>query len=246
MEKINKIKCLVVDDEPIARKIIKNYIDQISFLEFAAACKSGIEAIEMLNQIGDVQLVFLDINMPNLNGLATAKIMKNNILIIFTTAYSDYAVASYEVNAIDYLLKPFSLDRFAAAVFKASDQLKKDIDRQIIPEISNERNRETIFIKSDGKNYPVYISDVLYCEAMKNYTKIALLDGKILKTLATFTKIENQLKNKNSDILRIHRSFLVSKSRISSMTSNNVFIGKLQLPIGLFYKSTVLKIIGIK
>ena len=124
MENLQKIKCLIVDDEPIARKIIINYISQISFLENAGECKNGIEALDLISKDKEIQIVFLDINMPNLNGLSMAKIIKNNIIVIFTTAYSEYAVESYDVNAIDYLLKPFSFERFTTAVFKAVEKLK--------------------------------------------------------------------------------------------------------------------------
>ncbi len=244
MENSQKIKCLIVDDEPIARKIIINYINQISFLENAGECKNGIEAIDVLFNDKEIQIVFLDINMPNLNGLSMAKILRNNILVIFTTAYSEYAVESYDVNAIDYLLKPFSFERFTTAVFKAVEKLKiSTISELNRPELVENKK---IFIKSDGKNHSVFLDEILYCEAMKNYTKIILLNGNSLKSLVTFSKLEQDLATENDNFLRIHRSFLISKKHISAVNSNQIFIEKHQIPIGPQYKETVLKIIGLK
>lgn len=244
MEHSQKIKCLIVDDEPIARKIIKNYIDQIVFLENAGECKNGIEALDILAKNKEIQIVFLDINMPNLNGLSMAKIIKNNISIIFTTAYSEYAVESYDVNAIDYLLKPFSFERFTTAVFKAIEKQKNNF---ILPDIQEEKpENKKIFIKADGKNHSIKLDEILYCEAMKNYTKIVLANGIFLKSLITFSKIEQDLIKENDNFLRIHRSFLISKSHISSINSNFVFINKFEIPIGPQYKESILKIIGLK
>lgn len=245
MENIQKTKCLIVDDEPIARKIITNYIDQISFLENAGECKNGLEALDFITKDKEIQLVFLDINMPNLSGLSMAKIIKNNVLIIFTTAYSEFAVESYDVNAIDYLLKPFSFERFTTAVFKAIDKLEKlnDFANSTVPKAIDENK---IYIKSGGKNFNVLLSDILYCEALKNYTKVFLLNGKCLKTLISFSKIEQDLNCKNDTFIRIHRSFLISKLHISSVKTNQINIGNLEIPIGLQYKESVLKIIGLK
>ncbi|WP_395074825.1 LytR/AlgR family response regulator transcription factor [Flavobacterium sp.] len=244
MENIQKIKCLIVDDEPIARKIIKNYIDQISFLENAGECKNGLEALDVITKDKEIQIVFLDINMPNLNGLSMAKIMKNNIPIIFTTAYSEYAVESYDVNAIDYLLKPFSFERFTTAVFKAIEKIEKAKDFPNTAILELEENK--IYIKSEGMNFPVLLTDILYCEAMKNYTKVFISNGKSLKTLIPFSKIEQDLIYKGNHFLRIHRSFLISKLHISSIKSNHINIGNFEIPIGPQYKESILKTIGLK
>ncbi len=244
MENLQKIKCLIVDDEPIARKIIINYINQISFLENAGECKNGIEALDVLSNDKEIKIVFLDINMPNLNGLSMAKILRNNILVIFTTAYSEYAVESYDVKTIDYLLKPFSFERFTTAVFKAVEKLKNSTIFELNDVAKIESKK--IFIKSDGRNHSVFLDEILYCEAMKNYTKIVLSNGNSLKSLITFSKLEQDLKTENDNFLRIHRSFLISKKHISAVNSNQIFIEKLQIPIGPQYKDAVLKIIGLK
>ena len=244
MENSLKIKCLIVDDEPIARKIIKNYIEQISFLENSGEFKNGIEALDFLSNDKHIQIIFLDINMPNLNGLSMAKILKNNISIIFTTAYSEFAVESYNVNAVDYLLKPFSFERFTTAVFKV---LEKNKTTNILEINAFEKfDVKKIFIKSEGKNHAVVLDEILYCEAMKNYTKIVLNNGNNLKSLITFSKIERDLCFENDNFLRIHRSFLISKKHISAVNSSQIFIEKHQIPIGPQYKETVLKTIGLK
>ncbi|MEP7265704.1 MAG: response regulator, partial [Bacteroidota bacterium] len=168
MENSQKYKCIIVDDEPIARKIIAGYVSQIGLLENAGECKNAIEALEFISRDSSIQIVFLDINMPNLTGLAMAKIVKKDIKVIFTTAYTEFAVDSYEVSAIDYLVKPFSFERFAIAVFKAIDSIRLTPNsfNEIIPQ------DKTIYIKSEGMSYPVVLSDIHYCEAMKNYTKV--------------------------------------------------------------------------
>ncbi|MCE3296878.1 MAG: Two component transcriptional regulator, LytTR family [Crocinitomicaceae bacterium] len=153
MENSQKYRSVIVDDEPIARKIISSYVAQIACLENAGECKNAIEALEMISRDNSIQIIFLDINMPNLTGLAMAKIVKKDIKIIFTTAYSEYAVASYEVNAIDYLLKPFSFERFAIAAFKAIESIRLTTNslNGILPQ------DKTIYIKSEGMSYPVFV-----------------------------------------------------------------------------------------
>ncbi|HEX9980121.1 MAG TPA: response regulator transcription factor [Flavobacterium sp.] len=240
MENTQKYRCIIVDDEPIARQIIGGYVAQIAFLENAGECKNAIEALEMISRDSSIQIVFLDINMPNLSGLAMAKMVKKDIRIIFTTAYSEYAVASYEVNAIDYLVKPFSFERFAIAVFKATDNIK--LATNPIKEVSY--RDKTIYIKSEGMSYPVLLSDIQYCEAMKNYTKVILSNGKILKPLAAFSKMEQDLLKESDDFLRVHRSFLISRKHITAVKNTTVMVGKTEVPVGLQFRDAFLQSIG--
>jgi DNA-binding LytR/AlgR family response regulator len=236
-------RCLIVDDEPIARKIIKNYIAQLPNLVCAGECKNAFEAIELINNEEGIEIVFLDINMPNISGISMVKILPKPPLIIFTTAYSEYAVESYELNAIDYLLKPFLLERFAKAVFKATERLK---------EFAGQRESETtipaqvIFVKSDGENYPVLLADILYCEAMKNYTKIVLHNGKTYMPLVSLSKFENDLTQASPHFLRVHRSYIVSKLHIEAIGTNHVVVKKNKLPIGDLYKDVFLESLGMK
>jgi DNA-binding LytR/AlgR family response regulator len=241
METTQKYRSIIVDDEPIARKIIDSYVAQISLLENAGECKNAIEALEFISRDSSIQIVFLDINMPNLTGLAMAKIVKKNIKIIFTTAYSEFAVASYDVSAIDYLVKPFSFERFAIAVFKAIDSIKSTPNTN---EISPQD--KTIYIKSEGMSYPVVLSDIQYCEAMKNYTKVILSNGKILKPLVAFSKMEQELLKESDDFLRVHRSFLISKKHITAVKNNTVLVGKSAVPVGQQFRDAFLKAIGKK
>jgi DNA-binding LytR/AlgR family response regulator len=236
MENSQKYRSIIVDDEPIARKILSGYVSQIAFLENAGECKNAIEALEVISRDSTIQIVFLDINMPNLTGLAMAKIVKKDIRIVFTTAYSEYAVDSYEVNAIDYLLKPFSFERFAIAVFKAVDSIRltSNPSTEIIPD------DKTIYIKSEGMSYPVALGDIHYCEAMKNHTKVILSSGKILKPLVAFTKMEQDLRKESDDFLRVHRSFLISKKHITAVKNMSVMVGNSEVPVGLQFRDAFL------
>jgi len=222
MEINQKYRSVIVDDEPIARKIIRGYVTQINFLENAGECKNAIEALEIISRDPSIQIVFLDINMPNLTGLAMAKIVKKDIKIIFTTAYSEYAVASYEVNAIDYLVKPFSFERFAIAVFKAIDSIRS------APNPLNE------MVSQDKTIY------------IKNHTKIILSNGTILKPLVAFSKMEQDLLKESDDFLRVHRSFLISKKYITAVKNTTVMIGKSEVPVGLQFRAAFLQSIGKK
>ena len=235
--------CLVVDDEPIARKIIITYIEQMPLLQLAAERINALGAIDYLRTNSDVQIIFLDINMPNLSGLQLLKIIQPQQPVIFTTAYSDYAVESYELNAVDYLLKPFSFERFTKAVYKAIDGIKKPYKNAY--EISHEK-RPDFFIKSDGKNYPVLLDDILYCEAKKNYTMVILKNEQKLMPLIPLSKFETLLSEAGGEFIQIHRSFLISKKHIAAITANSVTINKFEIPIGVQFKERFFKSIGMK
>lgn len=238
-----KYSCLVVDDEPIARRIIVNYIEQMPLLTLAAECINALSTIDYLRTNPDVDIIFLDINMPNLSGLQLLKIVQPQQPVIFTTAYSEYAVESYDLNAVDYLLKPFSFERFTKAAYKAIDVIS--YARNTTYELVNKK-RQVIFIKSDGKNFPVYLNDILYCEAMKNYTMVMLENGKKLMPLIPLTKFEAILSEAGGEFIQVHRSFLIAIKHITAITPNNVLIGKFEIPIGVQFKERFLKTIGMK
>lgn len=240
---LKKYNCLVVDDEPIARKIIITYIEQMPLLQLAAERINALSAIDYLRTNSDVHIIFLDINMPNLSGLQLLKIIQPQQPVIFTTAYSDYAVESYELNAVDYLLKPFSFERFTKAVYKAIDVFKKPYKNTY--EISHEK-RPDFFIKSDGKNYPVLLDDILYCEAKKNYTAVILKNEQKLMPLIPLSKFETLLSEAGGEFIQIHRSFLIAKKHITAITPNNVTINKFEIPIGVQFKERFFKAIGMK
>ena len=238
-----KYNCLVVDDEPIARKIIINYIRELPLLHLAEESINALNAIDYLRTNNNIDIIFLDINMPNLSGLQLLKIIQPQQPVIFTTAYSEYAVESYDLNAVDYLLKPFSFERFTKAVYKAVDAIKKSQSNagNIIDE-----NKPPFFIKSDGKNYPISIDDILYCEAMKNYTMVRLKDGQKLMPLIPLSRFEVLLSEAGGDFIQVHRSFLISKKYITAVAANQVSINNFEIPIGVQFKEKFFRAIGMK
>ena len=238
-----KYSCLIVDDEPIARKIIVNYTEQLPVLEVAAESINALSAINYLKTNSNVNIIFLDINMPNLSGLQLVKILQPQQPVIFTTAYAEFAVESYELNAVDYLLKPFSFERFTKAVYKAIDVIKHSRKQ---PVHTPDELRQPVYIKSDGKNYPVFVDEILYCEAMKNYTMVMLKNGQKLMPLAPLSKFEITLREAGGEFIQIHRSFLISRKHITAITANSVTINKFEIPIGVQYKEKFHKAIGMK
>jgi DNA-binding LytR/AlgR family response regulator len=235
-------RCLIIDDEPIARKIIKNYVDQIPNLACVGEFKNALEALSYLNDDSNIDIVFLDINMPNLSGISMAKILPINTQIVFTTAYPEYAVESYELNAADYLLKPFLFERFAKAVFKVIERLKI----QMSDTVHIEPSEQMLFVKSDGATYPIPTSEIMYCEAMKNYTKVVLVSGKSYYPLIPISKFEEELLLLSKHFFRVHRSYLVSKNHLSAIGSNYVMIEKNRIPIGSQYREAFFSQIGVK
>jgi DNA-binding LytR/AlgR family response regulator len=240
---LEKYNCLVVDDEPIARKIVINYIAQTPLLSLAGESINALSAIDHLRTHNNIDIVFLDINMPNLSGLQLMKIVQPQQPIIFTTAYAEYAVESYELNAVDYLLKPFSFERFTKAVYKAVGVITNSYKHS--NEIVNEK-RQIIYIKSDGKNYPISLDDILYCEAMKNYTMVALKNDQKLMPLVPLSKFETLLSEAGGEFIQIHRSFLISKKHIAAITPNNVTVNNFEIPIGVQFRERFFKAIGMK
>lgn len=238
---VEKYNCLVVDDEPIARKILVNYIGQMPSLQLAAERINALSAIDYLRTNDDIDIIFLDINMPNLSGLQLLKILQPEQPVIFTTAYSEYAVESYDLNAVDYLLKPFSFERFTKAVYKAIDAFTSV--SKLAPAVVSDR--KIIYIKSDGKNYPVHLDDILYCEARKNYTMVVLKNDQRLMPLISLSKFDNVLAEAGGDFLQIHRSFLIAKKCITAVTTTSVIINKVEIPVGVQYREKFYKAIGM-
>jgi DNA-binding LytR/AlgR family response regulator len=179
--------------------------------------------------------------MPNLSGLQLVKIVQPHQPVIFTTAYAEYAVESYELNAVDYLLKPFSFERFTKAVYKAVDV----ISHKNVQESSNEKKHD-FFIKSDGKNYPVFLDDIIYCEARKNYTMVVLKNDHKLMPLISLSKFEALLSEAGGEFIQIHRSFLISKKHIAAISANNVTIDRFEIPLGVQFRERFFTSIGMK
>jgi len=228
------LQCLIVDDEPIAREILENHIKNISNINIVASCKNAMEAFTFINS-KKIDLIFLDINMPDISGLSFAKSISKNIKIIFTTAYREYAVDGFDLQAVDYLLKPISFERLSQAINKYSDEnipVKIETNKKIITETS-----DFIFVRSDRKMMKVNFSEINYIESLSDYIKFHLQDKTII-TRETITSIEAKLPKK--DFIRIHRSFIVSILKIDLFTNEYVELNKNIIPISRTYKNDVL------
>lgn len=234
-----KFDCLIVDDEPIAREIIKTYCGHLPYLNVIGAIGNALEAKAFLLQ-QQVDILFLDINMPVMDGVTFLKTLRNPPQVIFTTAYKEYALDAFELSACDYLLKPFSMERFTVAVDKA-------VERLAPVQLSNNSNtspvEDFVFIKTDGKIVKILHQDLLYAEASGNYTKIVTSQAVWLPAM-TFSTVEELLPK--SLFLRIHRSFIVNKSRIDHIEGNRLFIHKTELPISTTYRDQLLKELGFQ
>jgi DNA-binding LytR/AlgR family response regulator len=233
-----KIKCLIVDDEPIARQIVAKYCAYLPDLEVVGSCGDALEAKQLLS-IKPVDIIFLDINMPILDGLALVKTLRQQPLIIFTTAYKEYAHEAFNVSACDYLLKPFSLERFIQAVDKAKGNLAQNIPSPL----TAETQPTALYIKSDGKLFKLNIDELLYAEAQGNNVKMVTTASTYTTTI-TFSAFEEQLPK--AIFIRVHRSFIINKSKIRVIEGNRVFIENTEIPIGSNYREDFLKRIGVK
>ncbi len=228
------VNCIIVDDEPIAREIIENHLQKIDAVTIVASCKNAIEAFNVLNS-NHVDLLFLDINMPEISGLSFAKTINKNIKIIFTTAYREYAVDGFNLQAVDYLLKPISFERLLQAVNKylgENTSFKVENISKIIQDKSN-----FIFVRSDRKMIKIDFPEINYIESFSDYLKIHL-NEKTIVTRETITNIEAKLPK--ADFIRIHRSYIISIPKIESFTNEFIEIHKKAIPISRSYKKEVL------
>ena len=205
------MRCLIVDDEPLASDVIENYINKIESLNIVAKCNSALKAINILKE-HQIDLIFLDIKMPNLSGLELVKTIDNIPQFIFTTAYSEHAIEGFELNATDYLVKPIRFNRFIKAVNKAQEKhelkLKKPIKKI-------QDSKDYIFIKSEYENIKVNLKDIQYIEGLKDYVKIHIKDSK--KSLLTLSSFKNILEKLSPNFIRIHRSYIVNIDFIKTL-----------------------------
>lgn len=233
------INCLIVDDEPIAREIIQTYCSHLPSLNVVGSCSNALEAKTALMK-ESVDLIFLDINMPVLDGIAFLKTLKNPPQIILTTAYKEFAIDAFDLAVVDYLLKPFSLERFIVAVDRVSEKLHLPL--HITVPKSEEKENYT-FLKADGKIYKIPFEELLYAEANGNYTKL-VMQNKVLLPSMSFSSIEELLPT--SQFIRVHRSFIINKAMITHLEGNRVFIGKTEIPIGTNYKAEFMTKLGLE
>jgi DNA-binding LytR/AlgR family response regulator len=224
--------CIIVDDEPLARNVLVKYISDCPILELKASCKSAFEAIEVIKN-NDIRIVFLDINMPKLSGLSMVKSMDHPPQIIFTTAYPEYAVEGFEVDATDYLVKPFSFERFMKAVNKA---LEREKIREKTGETKDINGTGKLIVKADGKLYQIEWQDIIFFEAMGDYIKVHT-STKTIITHNTLKNLENNLPS--GMFLKVHRSYIISPASIEFIEGNRIKIGKDFIPVGQSYRSNL-------
>ena len=234
------IRCMAIDDEPLALQQIVAYIGKVPFLELAAQCQSALEARAFLEH-DTVDAIFCDINMPDLNGMDFVKSLAAPPLIVFTTAYSEFAVEGFRVNAVDYLLKPFGLQDFQ----RAAQRLQERLEGTRITEDSTLPQAETLFLKTDHKIVNVNIPDIRYVEAMSEYLKVWLdSQPKPIVTLLSMKKMEESLPNY---FMRIHRSYIINLTRIQEVSKNRVVLDEnTDIPIGDLYKDAFLTYLNTK
>src|SRR5688572_26631416 len=214
------IRCLLVDDEPPSLEILRTYIESVPMLKVVGECYHAMAAFEYLHH-NPIDVIFLDINMPRLNGIDFIKSLPNPPKIIFTTAHRDFAVDGFELGAIDYLLKPYSLERFLRAVHR---MLNPDQYAQTPPVQPTESKSERfLYVRADRKMVKVLIDEILYVESLKDYVRIFVHDKQII-TKQTITSVEQMLPE--AEFLRVHRSFIVAQNKIDSYHQHAVFIGK--------------------
>jgi DNA-binding LytR/AlgR family response regulator len=233
------IKCLALDDEPLALEKMSNYIQKTPFLKLVGVCRSGFEAICYLSE-SKVDLLFADINMPDLNGLDFVKSLHTKPQIIFTTAFSEYAFEGFKVNALDYLLKPIGYDEFLKSVNKARNYFEIHSTQHR----HDENENEYLFIKSDYKIVRISLDDILYIEGMREYVRIHLVSGKSIMPLISLRVLEERLPS--SKFMRVHRSYIVNLRKISTIDHSRItFDGKVFIPISEQYKDFFQKFLNL-
>ena len=234
---MNKVKCLIVDDEPLARKLLQAHAEQMEMLEIVGECSNAIKAAEALRNT-DVDLLFLDIKMPQITGIDFLKMLRHPPAVIFTTAYREYAMEGFELDVIDYLLKPVTFDRFFKAVEKYHVRMQP---KEMSSKVLTPQEQEFIYIKVGTKFHKLDTSEITYIESIKDYI-VVHRDGKEkLSAKYKISDLEEDLKGRS--FLRVHRSFIVILRKITAFTQQDVEIGPLELPIGNSYKEYVFKIL---
>lgn len=242
MSKSPKIwNCIIADDEPLAREVISKYIARIPSLHVVGECSNAIQVIESIQQ-HEVDLIFLDIQMPEISGTDLIKILKNPPHIIITTAFQEYSLEGYELDVVDYLLKPIKFERFLKAVTKV---FRLSGESSSFSSASNEKPEiqedAYLYFRTDRKTVKVMLNDILYVEGMGNYVKV-FTEGGMIITKNSMTTVETMFPE--ALFIRVHRSFIVSKTKIKSFRGEVIAVGKIEIPIGKLYKNNVLKLLS--
>lgn len=229
------MKCVIIDDEPLAVDVLKEFTSRIEILELVATFNNAIDAISFMNQ-SNVDLIFLDIEMPQFNGIEFLKSLDKIPMVIFTTAYSEYAVDGFNIGAVDYLMKPIPFHRFFKAVLRAQQMASTQTAQPIIaPTLPQKSVQEYIFVKAEYENIKLNLNDILYIEGLKDYVKIHTSNGKYILTLNSLKKFEVSLES--NDFFRIHRSYIVNLKHVKSIQKNKVVIMDKRIPVGENYKT---------
>ena len=234
-----KINCIVVDDEPVAREILENHLKRIDQVRVVASCKNAVEAFTAINSF-HVDLVFLDIQMPDISGLAFARSTSRNLKIIFTTAFRKYALDGFDLKAVDYLLKPISFERLLQGINKYLEEHVVHLEETAseIPELKD----DFMFVRSDRKMVKINFRDILFIESLSDYVKIRLDDQRSVVTRDTISNIESRLPQ--ADFLRVHRSYIVPLAKIDSYTSDTIGMGRHEIPISRGFRESVMRRMG--
>jgi two-component system, LytTR family, response regulator len=238
MNETKTLKCLIIDDEPPAREVIRRYIEAVPTLEVAGESGNAIHAITFL-QKNKVDLVFLDVNMPQLKGTEFLKVVKAPPPVILTTAFPEYALEGYELDVLDYLLKPIQFERFIKAVNKVFD-IKGHSSMETKPPADEPKQEAFVYFRADRKMVKVMLNDILYIESMKDYVKI-VTNNEVVITKQPLNSVEGMLPE--SQFVRTHRSYIVSLNKIKSYNHELIEIGKTEIPIGKLFRNGVLKVL---
>lgn len=229
--------CLVVDDEPPAREVLKRYIDKTPMLQLAGECGNALQVISFLRE-RSVDVIFLDIRMPQLSGLELVGTLTNPPKIIFTTAFGEYALESYELDAVDYLLKPIKFERFVKAVNKAFPVPASSMPVLRPPVVTKEVSDSFLYFRADRKMVKVLLNEIIYIESLKDYVKIVTVKDQVI-TKYSMAALEAMLPT--PEFVRIHRSFIISLPKLLSFSASHVQLGGVELPIGKLYQREVFK-----
>lgn len=233
------VRCLIVDDEPLAIEILQSYVERVDSLELVGTSTNAVKAFDILKN-EKVDLLFLDIQMPKLTGIEFLKVLNPAPKVIFTTAYREYAVESYELNVVDYLLKPIAFDRFLRAINKVVENGGSTYHSSMVTSPVQEED-PYLFLKADRKMVRVFLKDITYIESLKDYVRVKTVDGKEIVSLQKISYLEDKLPS--DCFLRIHKSFIVSLKKIEAYSSTTVEVAGVEIPIGRSYKSEVMKVL---
>jgi|SRR6218665_1086764 len=238
------MKCVIIDDEPLAVELLQDFVKKVESLELISSFNNAIDAVSFINQ-NNVDLIFLDIEMPHFSGIDFINTIEKKALVIFTTAYSDYAVEGFNLGAVDYLVKPIPFHRFLKAVVRAQQVLQPAIANQPVSETTNtpEIQQDFMFVRAEYENVKLNFADILFIEGLKDYVKIYTTDNKFTLTLISLIKLENLLSSKG--FARIHRSYIINIKHVKSIQKNKVLISDKRIPISESYKNTFFEKINL-